>query len=69
MAGFNRFRKIRPEDTAIITTYEKEAEHFYRKELESVAEEEREAELASQIKIEQPQIIKKIKSRKTDDNK
>ena len=67
VAGFNGFRKIRPEDTAIITTYEKEAEHFYRKELESVAEEEREAELASQIKIEQPQIIKKIKSKKTDD--
>lgn len=63
-AGFNEFRKIRPEDTEIITAYEKEAEHTYRKELEAVAEEEREAEMASQIKIEQPQIIKKIKGRK-----
>ena len=64
VAGFNGFRKIRPEDTAIITAYEKEVEDIYRQELESVEEEEREAELASQIKIEQPQIIKKIKSRK-----
>ena len=68
-AGFNGFRKIRPEDTSIITVYEKEVEDIYRQELESVEEEEREAELASQIKIEQPQIIKKIKGRKTDENK
>ena len=66
-AGFNGFRKIRPEDTEIITAYEKEAEHIYRKELESVAKEEREAQMASQIKIEQPPIIRKIKGRKQDD--
>ena len=63
-AGFNGFRKILPEDTEIITTYEKEAEHIYRQELESVEEEEREIEMASKIRIEQPQIIKKIKGRK-----
>ena len=63
-AGFNGFRKILPEDTEIITTYEKEAEHIYRQELESVEEEEREIEMASRIRIEQPQIIKKIKGRK-----
>ena len=68
-AGFNGFRKIRPEDTAIITAYEKEAEHIYRQELKSVVEEEREIEIASQIKIEQPQIIKKIKGMKSDENK
>ena len=63
-AGFNGFRKILPEDTEIITAYEKEAEHIYRQELESVEEEEREIEMASKIRIEQPQIIKKIKGRK-----
>ena len=63
-AGFNGFRKILPEDTEIITAYEKEAEHIYRQELESVEEEEREIEMASRIRIEQPQIIKKIKGRK-----
>ena len=66
-AGFNDFRKIRPEDISIITAYEKEAEQTYREELEAVVEEEREAEMASQIRIEQPQIIKKIKSKKTED--
>ena len=67
-AGFNRFRKIRPEDTAIITDYEKEVENIYRKELESAEEDEREAELASQIRIEQPQFIKKIKGKNKNDN-
>lgn len=67
-AGFNEFRKIRPEDTAIITEYEKEVENSYRKELEYAKEEEREAEMASQIKIEQPRIIKKIKDRKSNEN-
>ena len=67
-AGFNEFRKIRPEDTAIITEYEKEVENSYRKELEYAKEEEREVEMASQIKIEQPRIIKKIKDRKSNEN-
>ena len=69
VAGFNAFRKLRPEDTSIITAYEKEVENTYRKELESVEEEEREAQMASQIKIEQPQIIRKIKGRKSEDNR
>lgn len=68
VAGFNGFRKIRPEDTAIITEYEKEVENSYRKELEYVQEEERETEMASQIKIEQPLLIKKIKDRKSNEN-
>ena len=64
VAGFNDFRKIRPEDTAIVMEYEKEAENSYQKKLEYVKEEEREAEIASQLKIEEPTIIKKIKKRK-----
>lgn len=67
VAGFNGFRKIRPEDTAIVTDYEQEAKNTYQRELESVEEEERVVEMASQIRIERPQIIKKIKDRKTDD--
>lgn len=67
VAGFNRFRKIRPEDTAIVTDYEKEAERIYQRELESAAEEERAVELASRIKIEEPLIIKKFKGRKRDE--
>lgn len=63
-AGFNGFRKIQPEDTAIITAYEKEAENSYQKVLKTVEEEEREAEMASRLKIEEPVIIKKIKRRK-----
>lgn len=64
VAGFNNFRKIRPEDTAIITEYEREVENIYQKEMESVKEEEKEAQMASQIKIEEPLIFKKIKGRK-----
>lgn len=65
-AGFNRFRKIRPEDTAIVEAYEREMESRYQQELESAEEEERELEDAAKIRIEEPLIIRKIISRKTD---
>lgn len=66
VAGFNRFRRIRPEDTAIIEAYEKEAEKSYQRKLKSVKEGEREMEQAAQIKIEEPKIIKKIISKKSE---
>ena len=66
MAGFNKFRRIRPEDTAIVEAYEKEVEKSYQKELQSVQAGEREMEEASQIKIEEPLIIKKIISKKSE---
>ena len=66
MAGFNRFRKLRPEDTAVVAAYEEEVESIYRKEMESVDDEEMQAEMA-QIKIEEPLILKKIKNKKSDD--
>lgn len=66
VAGYNRFRKIRPEDTAIVEAYEREMETSYQRELESAAEEEWEFEQAAQIRIEEPPIIKKIKSRRAD---
>lgn len=66
VAGFNKFRRIRPEDTAVVDAYEKEVEKSYQRELKSVQEGEREMEQASQIKIEEPLIIKKIISKKSE---
>lgn len=66
IAGYNKFRRIRPEDTAIVEAYEREVEKSYQKELQSVQEGEREMEEASQIKIEEPLIIKKIISKKSE---
>lgn len=65
-AGFNKFRRIRPEDKAIVEAYEKEVQESYQEELESVEREERQIENAAQIKIEEPLLIKKIISKKTD---
>ena len=66
VAGFNQFRKLRPEDTAIVAEYEEEVESIYRKEMASAGEDELEAEM-SQIKIEEPLILKKIKNKKFDE--
>ena len=63
VAGFNGFRKIRPEDTAIVTAYEREVKSSYRREMEAASEEEKETQMASQIKLEEPKIIKKIKGK------
>jgi sporulation integral membrane protein YtvI len=61
-AGFNRFRKIRPEDMAIVTEYEKEAEHMYQHEVQQDEKKMEELQEAAQlqIKLEEPLIIKKI---------
>ena len=66
MAGFNQFRKLRPEDTAIVTEYEEEVEYIYRREMESAEDDELEAEM-SQLKIEEPLILKRIKNKKSDE--
>lgn len=68
-AGFNNFRRIRPEDTAIVEEYEREVESSYQRELQSVEKEERELEEASQIRIEEPQIIRKIINRKSGESR
>lgn len=65
-AGFNKFRRIRPEDIAIVEEYEREVERSYQSKLKSAEEEERELEEAAKIKIEEPLIIKKIISKKID---
>lgn len=66
VAGFNKFRRIRPEDTAIVEAYEREVEKSYQRELKSAEEVGKEMENAAQIKIEEPLIIKKIISKRTD---
>ncbi|MDE6901653.1 MAG: sporulation integral membrane protein YtvI [Lachnospiraceae bacterium] len=63
-AGFNKFRRIRPEDLAIVEEYEREVENSYKRQLKSAEEEERELEEAAKIKIEEPLIIRKIISKK-----
>lgn len=69
VAGFNRFRKLRPEDLAIVTDYEKEVEKTYRNELREGEKEEEELQEASQIVIEEPLIIKKIIGKKKEKDK
>ncbi|MBP3474794.1 MAG: sporulation integral membrane protein YtvI [Lachnospiraceae bacterium] len=66
LAGFNRFRKIRPADMAIVADYEKEVKNSYQYEVqqdEKVMEELQEASQI-QIKIEEPLILKKIINKK-----
>lgn len=67
-AGFNKFRRIRPEDTAIVEAYEREVVKTYQQEMQSAEEQERELEEAARIKLEEPAILKKIKGRKSGDN-
>ena len=66
VAGFNRFRRIRPEDMAIVTDYEREVKDTYQQELSQEDSEIEQLEEASQLKIEEPPIIKKFMSKKED---
>lgn len=63
VAGFNRFRKIRPVDIAIVTDYEREVRDNYQQEI-SQDEEEHVYEEASQLKIEEPPIIRMFMNKK-----
>ncbi|MCD7725204.1 MAG: sporulation integral membrane protein YtvI [Clostridiales bacterium] len=69
VAGFNGFRRIRPADMAIVTDYEKEVQNSYQYEVqqdEKVMEELQEASQI-QLKIEEPEILKKIINNKKPD--
>lgn len=66
VAGFNRFRRIRPEDMAIVTDYEREVKDTYQQEFSQEDSEIEQLEEASQLKIEEPPIIKKFMSKKED---
>ncbi len=60
VAGFNRFRKIRPEDMAIVNDYEREVEQNYQQEVSQDRKTEEMLQEASKLKIEEPPVIRKI---------
>lgn len=64
VAGFNHFRKIRPEDMAVVEEYEREAKDIYKQEAEQGKAAEEQLHEASQLKIEEPLIIKKFMDKK-----
>lgn len=64
VAGFNHFRKIRPEDMAVVEEYEREAKNIYKQETEHERAAKEQLHEASQIKLEEPQIIKKFMDKK-----
>lgn len=64
VAGYNHFRKIRPEDMKVVEEYERETRDIYRQEEQQEKAAEEQFHEASQLKLEEPQIIKKIMDRK-----
>ena len=60
VAGFNRFRKIRPEDMSIVNDYEREVEQNYQQEVSQDRKTEVMLQEASKLKIEEPPVIRKI---------
>lgn len=69
VAGFNRFRRIRAADMAIVADYEREAKNAYQMELQHEQEKAQEWQEASQLKIEKPPILRKIIARKAEQDK
>lgn len=63
-AGFNHFRKIRPEDMKVVEEYERETRDIYRQEKQQEKAAEEQYHEASQLKLEEPQIIKKLMDKK-----
>lgn len=63
-AGFNHFRKIRPDDMAVVEEYEREAKDRYRQETAQERAAREQMYEASRIKLEEPLIIKKFKDKK-----
>ncbi len=68
-AGFNHFRKIRPDDMAVVEEYERETKDIYRQETEQEKAAKEQFREAAQIKIEEPLIIKKFKDKKGQNHK
>lgn len=64
VAGFNHFRKIRPEDMTVVEEYERETKDIYKQEAEQKRAAEEQLHEASQIKIEEPRILKKYIDKK-----
>lgn len=67
VAGFNHFRKIGPEDLEVVDNYEREAQKNYQERISNEPEESGEN---GEIRLERPELIKKIKTnRKKNDVK
>ncbi len=64
VAGFNHFRKIRPEDMTVVEEYERETKDIYKQETEQKRAAAEQLHEASQIKIEEPRILKKYIDKK-----
>ncbi len=64
VAGFNHFRKIRPDDMAVVEEYERETKDIYRQENKEEQAVREQLHEASQIRLEEPLIIKKLKDKK-----
>lgn len=64
VAGFNQFRRIRHEDMAVVEEYDRETKDIYRQEMEQDKVVKEQLQEASQIKIEEPLLIKKFKDKK-----
>ena len=64
VAGFNHFRKIRPEDLTVVEEYERETKDIYKQETEQKRAAAKQLQEASRIKIEEPRILKKYIDRK-----
>lgn len=68
-AGFNHFRKIRPDDMAVVEEYERETKDRYRQETAQEKAVREQLHEAAQIKLEEPLIIRKIKEKKSQNHK
>ena len=69
VAGFNHFRRIRPDDMAVVEEYERETKDSYRQETQEEKAEREQFYEASQIRLEEPLIIKKLKDKKKSNGK
>lgn len=64
VAGYNHFRKIRPEDMTVVEEYKRESRDIYRREEQQEEAEKEQYHEASQLKLEEPRIIKKFMDKK-----
>ncbi len=69
VAGFNHFRRIRSDDMAVVEEYERETRDKYRQRTEEEKAAREQFYEASQIKLEEPLLIKKLKDKKKSNHK
>lgn len=69
VAGFNHFRRIRPDDMAVVEEYERETKDSYRQKTQEEKAAREQFYEASQIRLEEPLLIKKLKDKKKSNGK